>query len=536
MINKINKGNIIHFLLIMLIAILAINMLGFVSAASETITNTTSGGLKTVIELAKSNDKIILSNGVYLGENNRGITINKNLTIIGKSKGKVIINAQNEDRVFTINKGLSVTIVNITIINGNAYKNSEIDWGGAVYNKGTLKIENSNFSYNKAFWGGVVYNEGSFTVKNSNFAYNNAEEGGAIYNTARVNVRNSKFTHNTADMSGAIYSTGSVDVRNSKFTYNKVIIRAGAIYNNWGKLTVILCTFNNNQVKTGDGDVSSGGAIYNCGKLLIKKSNFKYNKADGGGAIYAEEKSNIGVYGSNFINNKAYWGTIFSSDSKMIISSSNFINNKAEIGGAIYNADNSRTKVSTSNFKNNGLIIKNVGTNGGAIFNDEGSSLNIIKSKFSNNHADEAGAINNWGKLNIFSSIFINNKAVTHGGVFSNTGNLTISNSKFLNNRGTDSGSISNWGKLKINKSSFTKSTSKVDGGAISNFFGNITITNSVFTKNKVKYKNYAGAIYNYAGQLEISNSYFIKNNIKNKYRTLRNIDGFLYWKNNKFG
>ena len=146
-----------HFLLIGIVYILTISMLGSVCAIDINITNTTSGGLKTAVENASSNDRIILDNGIYSGDNNRGIIIDKNLSIIGESKGKAIIDAQGKNNIFSINTSVTLRLVNITIRNGYAedfYGESNgliASSGGAIDNNGYLIINDCVFSNNIAY-------------------------------------------------------------------------------------------------------------------------------------------------------------------------------------------------------------------------------------------------------------------------------------------------------------------------------------------------------------------------------------------------
>ena len=62
---------------------------------------------------------VYIADGVYSGANNRGITINKNMTIRGQSEAGTIIDAQKLNRIFTIQTSYTVNMFNLTLRNGN---------------------------------------------------------------------------------------------------------------------------------------------------------------------------------------------------------------------------------------------------------------------------------------------------------------------------------------------------------------------------------------------------------------------------------
>jgi len=116
------KNKIFSFLVITTLVILAIGLMGNVSAVDQNITNTTSGGLKAAIENVNNGDTIYLENGIYSGENNTNLTISKSITISGK--GNVVIDAKGISNIFTIS-GIGVKLKNLKITNGN---------NGAIFN------------------------------------------------------------------------------------------------------------------------------------------------------------------------------------------------------------------------------------------------------------------------------------------------------------------------------------------------------------------------------------------------------------------
>ena len=264
--------------------------------------NGTSGPkatIKNAIATLNTDGTIFIANGVYTGVNNTGIAINKNMHIIGESQKSTIINAKYLGRIFTITNGVTVTLQNLTLLNGTINSGT----GGAIFNSGTLTINNSTLYNNTAtgsYGGGAIYNSGTLTVNNSTFNNNNGGQyssGGAIYNDGGIaNVTNDIFTGNTATLGGAIANIGTLTVTNDTFTNNNAG-DGGAIYNG-NTLTVNNSTFTENTAFYG------GGAIYNDGTLTVNNSTFTENTAFyGGGAIYND--GTLTVNNSTLNNNTA---------------------------------------------------------------------------------------------------------------------------------------------------------------------------------------------------------------------------------------
>lgn len=76
-----------------------------------------------------------------------------------------------------------------------------------------------------------------------------------------------------------IYSSGELNLFNVNFISNTAYYAGGAIYNNYGKLTIEDCVFKNNNAN-GGGLINAGGAIYNKGgiiNLIAKTSNVEFS-------------------------------------------------------------------------------------------------------------------------------------------------------------------------------------------------------------------------------------------------------------------
>lgn len=171
----------------------------------------------------------------------------------------------------------------------------------------------------------------------------------------------------------------------------------------------------------------------------------------------------------------------------------------------------------------NGLAISGGGNY--SLFNvPQYAQLNIVDAVIKNALVFDANgsAINNSGTLNVYDSLFNNNKSAkggvdVYGGAIYNTGTAYIVNTDFTRNFSfTSGGAIANSGSsatMNIFKSTFTNNTTaNYSGGAISNTDGaTLNIADSTFGGNDISYANssgVAGAIYNNAN-LNIYNSTF---------------------------
>ena len=318
-----------------------------VSAASTVYVNATGGndsyngtidhpyqtigqGINSVTE----NGTVYIADGTYSGTGNTNLTITKNMNITGQSQQGTIINGQQSgNSIFTINKGVTVTITNLTLTNG-----TDTNYGGAIYNYGNLTITNSTLTDNTAAVGGAIYNYGNLTITNSTLKDNTATNtGGAIINDhGTLTVTNSTLTDNTAQQQGgAIYNyQGTLTVTNSTLTDNTAAV-GGAIFNE-GNLTVINSTLTDNTAAV-------GGAIFNEGNLTVINSTLTGNTAAVGGAIY-NYAGTVTITNSTLKDNTATYGdggAIYNHGDNLTVTSSTLTNNTAEHGGAIYNEDGS---------------------------------------------------------------------------------------------------------------------------------------------------------------------------------------------------
>jgi hypothetical protein len=205
----------------------------------------------------------------------------QDVTIDGPGASVLTVNGNGLVRVFDVAPGITVGISGLTIAGGSSLG----DFGGGIYNDGTLALTTCTISGNTASpRGGGIYNSlsGTLTLTSSLVSGNSAPDaGGGIYNAGTMLVSFSTLSANgsaTAD-GGAIFNEGTLTVTNSTFSgKNGGASAYGGAIRNESMLTVQESTFADNIALL-------GGAIYNAATLLILDSTIAANTAqrDGGG-------------------------------------------------------------------------------------------------------------------------------------------------------------------------------------------------------------------------------------------------------------
>src|ERR1043166_129492 len=207
-------------------------------AATITVTNTADsnlGSLRGAITNALSGDKIIFAAGLSgqtIALTNGQITLDRNLTIDGSALVNPIkINGGHADRIFRVNSGVTAVLNSLILTNGHTTS----DDGGAIFNTGTLTMNNSTVVGNSADGlGGGIYSSGKLTNNNCTVVSNSAAgSGGGIYNGDTLTVSNCTIVGNSATVAdgGGIFSIGTLTVNNSTVMSNSAAGSGGGIYN-----------------------------------------------------------------------------------------------------------------------------------------------------------------------------------------------------------------------------------------------------------------------------------------------------------------
>ena len=229
--------------------------------------------LRYAINYTSDDSTIYLKEGKYAGENNRNISLNKSVTLIGKSKENTIIDCESSGRLFEMNSNSKLTLINLTLKNGNLTDN-----GGLIYNDGgQITIKNCILSNSRGYKnGGAIYNNfGTLNIEDTCFINNSAHQyGGVLYTLGETNIKNSNFTQNflTAKESvgGCIASNGKLNLDRCIFSENFVVYSAAALLN-LGNATINNCRFEYLTTNY------TAGGISNHNYMLINNSYFGYN-------------------------------------------------------------------------------------------------------------------------------------------------------------------------------------------------------------------------------------------------------------------
>jgi len=191
-----------------------------------------------------------------------GVTIDAS----GLSNGFTISGGGNV-RLFTVAAGSTVTLKNLTLINGKGVGGSLNGIGGAIYNNtgATLTLDGCTLSGHASAVGGAIFNNGGvLTLTRCAFTGNAAtDKGGAVNSTGGLTARGCAFSGNTATSSGgALYSGGTASLTNCTFTANAGQDGGGVFNQFGGVLALTHCTLAVNSAISSGGGIASGiGAL-----------------------------------------------------------------------------------------------------------------------------------------------------------------------------------------------------------------------------------------------------------------------------------
>lgn len=514
------------------------------------------GGLKDSLKNA-TDSSVTVKLGGDISADDR-IQIGKNtptsVTILGENKKYT-----STTLAFDVKPNTTLTLNNITldtIQHGSS-------WGGAMYNEGTLNLDNVTFNNNKAKTGNAVgggamalvatgKNPVSTTIKNSTFTNNSTEtsnsaknNGGAIY------------VYGTSGLVG----DNTLKISGSHFVSNHTNKTGGAIgVNNLGpsdfEIEIKHTTFTENK-STGYGgaiDVTTGGTG-GTGNVTLKldHATFNGNESESDGGAIAYEKGNItsNIINSIFTNNTANnGGAIYNGIKDLKISNTKFDGNKTNDGGkggAIYNAGNislnqtefkqstdtiymandsfadfSGTNTlngsissenATSEIKNKGTLILNADNSGytGTYTQESGQTDVNASSTFFGGETTIADGVLNWNTLkNYNSTLKVEKGSLNIGNV--NKASLSLNSNSYI--KKDTLVNINSKGEIKLNGGSITLDDNDIWAGNISigddNTVGSGTLTIDGLTSNGGIFAN-GGTIDIISGRLTASAGDVIK-------------------------
>jgi hypothetical protein len=177
--------------------------------------------LSAALALAADGDTVELAPGVYLEAG--GMTLEKNVRIIGENRDLTVINGGGVYTVFTISAGAQVFMQHVSIIGGNALED-----GGGILNYGETTLVDVFIGNNIAAGrGGGIANFGGLDVSASILSQNAALQDAAIYSdeAARFTIDRPSIWTYTPVPYGALYIGGVARVMPDS---GEFILRAGS--------------------------------------------------------------------------------------------------------------------------------------------------------------------------------------------------------------------------------------------------------------------------------------------------------------------
>ncbi|MEQ8677680.1 MAG: choice-of-anchor Q domain-containing protein [Aggregatilineales bacterium] len=214
-------------------------------------------------ELIGDGSTITVPAGTYM-LNGGQIDIETNVIVVGE--GEVIIDANADSRIFSVNSDYSVTLENLILQNGDASGYPDY-YGGAILNEGNLTLLDSIIRDSRASNGGGIFNTGSqaiLTIRRSEIYDNTAlSRGGGLYlrDLASASIEQSTIAGNDATYGGAIDAIGSLAINQSTISGNTAVI-GGGIYVQQSTVDIDYSTITLNRA-TQSGTTNVGG-IYNA--------------------------------------------------------------------------------------------------------------------------------------------------------------------------------------------------------------------------------------------------------------------------------
>ncbi len=402
---KLKQGRSILFIICVICACV---LWATKSVSADEITVCPSGcdynDLSTAVAAANPNDTILVANGNYPAN----ITIDKNLTIRGEGADLTILDGNLLDRVLTVQAGTTLTLTNVSVLDGIAPLFGSTAFGGGIYNLGGLVLTGVILANNGAYGVDGIDGDTENDATSGGVAY-----GGGIYNGCKggqcgnITLTQSAIIDNIA--SGG--DGGDVPYENEFGAGNGGSSYGGGIFNECLEDVCATLSSHNSQIQNnkafgghagfssawcgGLGGRGRGGGIYTAGNLLFENGTISRNHVSEGASY------NCTPYGDG---NQSYGGGIFSLKD-VTLHHSTISHNKAGYGGGLYIA---------------------------------GGTINSTNSTVSNNQANEAGGgIYNGGDAYWSHVTIAANQvgptwvrvAYVFGGGLANYGTATLTNS-----------------------------------------------------------------------------------------------------------
>lgn len=262
--------------------------------------------IKNATDTVNPGGTVIIADGTYNGSGNSNINITKSMTIEGSSQSGTILDGLDSARIFQINSGCTVTVRDLTIINGKS------NYGCGIYSDGYLTVINCKFTkcttYRYFMGGGSAIFSGDnsrLNVQDSVFTGNDATAshggGGTIYTNEIATIDNCDFIGNYAANGAVVYSLeGDINMNGCRFVNNEA--NSGGVLWIYSKDTIIKIhnsAFINNTARNG---ASSNNINNSFDSYLDVTDNWWGSNTGPNGILGAINKGSSWIYMNLSVN------------------------------------------------------------------------------------------------------------------------------------------------------------------------------------------------------------------------------------------
>ena len=212
------------------------------------------GGAQTItFAPALSGQNILLNAGATGASDDTALRVNSGILTIDGGAGVTLRMTVTGRRHLLVGGGAALTLKNLTMTGGDLRGVSD---GAAVWNGGSLTINNCRLTGNQANNGGAVWSGGVLVMTTSLVESNSANaNGGGVMSSGFLNISGCTFTRNSGqNEGGALHCWGyspSLAIVNSTFAGNSAVANGGAIVTGANTNTLTNVTIVDNTAANG---------------------------------------------------------------------------------------------------------------------------------------------------------------------------------------------------------------------------------------------------------------------------------------------
>ncbi|MCP3980540.1 MAG: CSLREA domain-containing protein [bacterium] len=198
---------------------------------------------------------------------------------------------------------IAVNLGGTATVTGGSFFDNQAPTGAAMQFNVVWDLNGTTVRDNTATSGGAIRSRQNGSVDNATFLRNLGGVGGAIsHEVGTLDIEDSVFTDNRASSGGAINNTATLHLTRADFVGNDATAGVGGALRNTDDLTLSRCT-----VRDGTATVSGGGIYDDGGQTTISYSTVSGNTAQGsgGGVMAAQLQSDVTLFNSTVSDNLA---------------------------------------------------------------------------------------------------------------------------------------------------------------------------------------------------------------------------------------